>query len=72
MLMDQGARDHGHPPMDGAIPVQITTDGVFSSMQKIFQSLEVNLLKHAVLELENLGRETRKEVDKKENEYRHE
>jgi hypothetical protein len=36
MLKDQGARDHGHPPMDGAIPVQITTGGVFSSMQKIF------------------------------------
>lgn len=36
MLMDQGARDHGHPPMDDAIPVQITTGGVFSSMQKIF------------------------------------
>jgi hypothetical protein len=32
----------------------------------------VNLLKHAVLELENLGRETRKEIYKKENEYRHE
>jgi hypothetical protein len=32
----------------------------------------MNLLKHAVLELENLGRETRKAIYKKENEYRHE
>jgi hypothetical protein len=72
MLMDQGARDHGHPPLDGAIPVQITNWWCLQFNAEDILELGSESLKHAVLELENLGRETRKDIYKKEKEYGHE